>query len=104
MACWCQGWSSESSNVQSFDQCSRFWQLPFHPPPLAVFILLLLLGGPLHLRFLGQNVAQQEQSSAHSPQEGQWMLFHLLLTSLPQEGTLEVELGSLDSCFLERSE
>ena len=45
---------------------------------------------------------QQEQSLAHSPQDGHLVSFPLLLTSSTQVSTLEVELGSLDNCSLER--
>ena len=45
---------------------------------------------------------RQEQCLAHSPQDGHLVPFPLLLTSSTQVSTLEVELGSLDNCSLER--
>ena len=107
MACHRRRWSSEPSSAQILYQICKLLQLLFPLLPLAVIIPLFLPAAffsSFTLFSSDEICRRQEQSLAHSPQDGHLVPFPLLLTPSTQVSTLEVELGSLDSCSLERCE
>ena len=105
MACHCRRWSSEPSSAQILYQICKLLQLLLHLLPMlssSLFFSLAAFSSSFTLFSSDQIWRRQEQSLAHSPHDGHLVPFPLLLTSSTQLSTLELELGSLDSCSLER--
>ena len=83
---------------------TNFCSISFHLLSSSLSFSLAAFFSSFTLDSSDEICLRQEQSLAHSPQEGHLVPFPLLLTSLTQVSTLEAELGSLDSCSLERCE
>ena len=81
---------------------SSFCSISFHLLSSSLFFSLAAFFSSFTLSSSGEIWRRQEQSLAHSPHDGHLVPFPLLLTSSTQLSTLELELGSLDSCSLER--
>ena len=81
---------------------TSFCSISFHLLSSSRFFSLTALSNSLTLSSSVEIWRRQEQSLAHSPQNGHLEPFPLLLTSSTQVSTLELELGSLDSCSLEK--
>ena len=81
---------------------SSFCSISFHLLSSSLFFSLAAFFSSFTLSSSDEIWRRQEQSLAHSPQDGHLEPFPLLLTSSTQVSTLEVELGSLDNCSLER--
>ena len=80
---------------------SSFWSISFHLLLSSLFFSLAAFFRSFTLSSSDEIWRQQEQSLAHSPHDGHLVPFPLLLTSSTQLSTLDLELGSLDSCSLE---
>ena len=85
-----------------FVSFSSFCFISFHLLSSSLFFSLAAFFSSFTLFSSDEICLRQEQSLAHSPQEGHLVPFPLLLTSSTQLSTLELESGSLDSCSLER--
>ena len=81
---------------------TNFCSISFHLLSSSLFFSLAAFFSSFTLFSSDEICLRQEQSLAHSPQEGHLVPFPLLLTSSTQLSTLELESGSLDSCSLER--
>ena len=81
---------------------SRFCSISFQLLSSSRFFSLAAFFSSFILSSSDEMWRRQEQSLAHSPHEGHRVLFRLLLTSSAPVSTLELELGSLDNCSLER--
>ena len=105
MACHCRRWTSEPSSAQTMYHIGQLFQLLLHLLPLDViprFFSLAAFFSSFTLSSSDKMRRTQEQSLTHSPHDGHLVLFLLLLTSSTPVSTLELELGSLDNCSLER--
>ena len=104
MTCHCRRWSSEPSSAQICTRLvnfSSFCSISFHVLSSSLFFSLAAFFSSFTLSSSDEIWRRQEQSLAHSPGDGHLVPFPLLLTSSAQVSTLEVELGSLDSCSLD---
>ena len=107
-AWWPAGASAGSVSPVVLRLCTRlvnfssFCSISFHLLSSSRFFSLAAFFSSFTLYSSDKIWRRQEQSLVHSPHDGHLVLFPLLLTSSTQVSTLELELGSLENCSLER--
>ena len=105
MTCHFRRWSSEPSSAQTLYQIGQFFKLLLHLLPLAVVIPLFLRGSLpqlLHPVFQRQNLASTGAVLGTITTGWASGTFSFASYLIIQVSTLELELGSLDNCSLER--